>query len=459
MMANGTFTPSATQKRIVIVCIVLACVFSAWLFTACLGQWAFEGFSIGIGICVAGATAILLLTIFFRWLAAQDLFAPWIAFPIAYILWFSIGSLNLFNDPDPPPYRAIALGLACYLAGAWLGKVMWKPAGVVTRAFRQQWPSDRFQSLIIALAFVSLIAYAIIAAQMGIPGFGAEAAERRLDLLHYGKSQFIFLCSAWTVLIFLATRLWIRAPESSNSSKSTLMLMAVISFLILSLGSRGNLFVPVVTIIVARHYLFRKTNLRWAILLGLAVFVVASYFGWARDAMGYGETSLGNLQFNGAGLFYLYFYVHNTVTTLRDVIATIPLSVAYQHGYLSFGALASILPGHHISSDMFFRQILGLNFLGFGQPATLLGPMYGDFGLVGIAAEMFVFGLTYVRMYTWMSEKGSLLSVLVYAWVSQTALFSLFGALLTYAITALVPLSWILISPYLSGRSTAEVAA
>lgn len=187
--------------------------------------------------------------------------------------------------------------------------------------------------------------------------------------------------------------------------------------------------------------------------------MTASYFGWARDAMGYGESSLGNLQFNGQGLFYLYFYVRNTVTTLRDVMATIPHTVPYQGGYLSFGALASILPGHHVSSDMFFRQILGLNFLGFGQPATLLGPMYGDFGLIGIISEMFAFGMIYARVYSWMSQRRSVLAVLIYAWISQTALFSLFGALLTYAITIVIPLGWILLNLCLRTRNIAEATA
>ena len=445
------------QKRIFIVCIVLACVFSAWLFAAFLGPWAFERFSIGAGIAVTSATAICLLTTFFRWLAAQDLFAPWIAFPIAYILWFSIGSFNLFNDPDPPPYGAIALGLACYLAGTWLGKAIWKPAGVAS-GVKEQWSPERFQSLIIALALISLLAYALIAVQMGIPGFGAVAAERRLDLIHYGKSQFIFLCGAWTVLIFLATRLWTRAPESSNSSKATLLAMAFIAALILSLGSRGNLFVPIVTIVIARHYLFRKTNLKWAISIGLLAFVAASYLGWARDAMGYGETSLGNLQFNGAGLFYLYFYVHNTVTTLRDVMATIPLSVPYQHGYLSFGALASILPGHHISSDMFFRQILGLNFLGFGQPATLLGPMYGDFGLAGIAVQMVALGAFCTWAHTWMLRKRTVFTVLMYAWLSQVAIYSIYGALLAYFTDVAIPIAWVLLHVFLRAQQPVKAS-
>lgn len=442
------------QKRIFIVCIVLVFVFSAWLFAACLGPWAFERFSVGAGIAVAGATAVCLLTIFFRWLAAQDLFAPWIAFPIAYILWFSIGSINLFNDPNPPPYEAIALGLICYLAGAWIGKIIWKPGSVTPSAFKEEWSAGRFQSLIIAIAFISLIAYAAIAAQMGIPGFGATAAEKRLDLLHYGKSQFIFLCGAWTVLIFLGTRLWIR--KQGGSSKSILLIMGIVALMVLSLGSRGNLFVPIATIFIARHYLFRKTNLRWAVLLGVVVFVTASYLGWARDAMGYSETSFGDLQFNGAGLFYLYFYVHNTVTTLRDVVATIPHVVPYQNGYLSFGALASILPGHHISSDMFFRQILGLNFLGFGQPATLLGPMYGDFGVAGIAVQMFGLGAFCTWAYSRMLRKVTAFRVLMYAWLTQVVLYSIYGALLAYFTDIAIPLGWALLHVFLRAQPTRE---
>jgi len=144
------------------------------------------------------------------------------------------------------------------------------------------------------------------------------------------------------------------------------------------------------------------------------------------------------------------------VTTLRDIVDIIPKAVPYQQGYLSFGALTSLLPGHHVSSDMFFRQILGLDFVGFGQPATLLGPMYGDFGILGIVLQMTILGFAFTRLYYRMLRKGETITALLYAWTSHAILFSLFGSLFTYFILAAVPVGWLLFGKLLRSPDRAS---
>jgi oligosaccharide repeat unit polymerase len=101
-----------------------------------------------------------------------------------------------------------------------------------------------------------------------------------------------------------------------------------------------------------------------------------------------------------------------------------------------------LLPGHHEMSDMFFKRILDSDFVGGGQPATLLGPLYGDFGLMGIAAGMFLVGVVAAGLHARMLSNPTVFRVLIYAWFMQTILFSLFGALIPYITTVWIPLFW-----------------
>jgi oligosaccharide repeat unit polymerase len=404
---------------------------------------------------VLGLLAIIIL--FFRWLAKQDLFAPWIAFPIAYVSWFAVGSMDVIGDPYPPPYGVIGLGLGCYLVGAWVARAMWRQElSAASTAFLEDWSVHRLRTVLSITAVVALLAYVSIALQVGVPGLHADIGEKRLELLKTGKSQFVFVCAAWTLIVFLAMRLWSSNTSRFDKAKIWFALM-IVSLLVLSLGSRGTLLIPFVTVLVTRHYIRHRTRILHLAALAFCGFTLSSLLGTARESqVGQGVAS-GDLGVDPTSFYSLYFYIRNTVTTLRDVMSEIPQHVPYQHGYLSFGALASLLPGHHESSDMFFRRILGLDFIGFGQPATLLGPMYGDFGISGIAVQMFGLGVFYVWLYFWMLKKPTVLKILIYAWVCQDVLIAIYGSLLNYAIALIVPLGWLVLGklirkPAIPGR-------
>lgn len=450
-------TPS-NSKRLFLLMVCSSAVLGIRLLSACFGPRLFEECGYVVSGVLAVIAAFWILKFAFGWLSAQDLFAPWVAFPIAYVLWFSIGSIDVLGDSRPPPYRVIGLGLVCYLTGMWLSRFSSPHRKCISFAtFRYEWSADRFRLILSVTVAVALLAYLSIALQVGVPALHSDVGEKRLELLRTGKSQFIFVFGAWTVIVFLATRLWTgNQTLVRTASKKIWFALLVASLFVLSLGSRGTLLIPIATIVIARHYLYRKIRVLRALLIGGLMFVAASALGWARDTMAFAETGLKNLEFDASSLYYLYFYVRNSVTTLRDIIEEIPRHVPFQHGYLSLGALASVLPGHHESSDMFFRRVLGLDFLGFGQPATLLGPMYGDFGIPGVVFQMLLLGFCYTRLYSWMLGKPNLIRVLIYAWVSQTVLFSLFGSLFTYFIDLAVPIGWVLLNSFLVTREADE---
>jgi oligosaccharide repeat unit polymerase len=119
---------------------------------------------------------------------------------------------------------------------------------------------------------------------------------------------------------------------------------------------------------------------------------------------------------------------------------------------LTFQPLQILLPGHHLSSDFFFKTVLGSDFEGAGQPATLLGPFYGDFGLFGIVIGMFGFGALSASVYRWMLKRQTVTSVLVYAWLVKIAIFSLFLSVFEFPSDLWIPVCWLLLDRFLRGR-------
>jgi len=405
-------------------------------------------------------------------LDTRDFFSPLIAFPLAYIVWFTFGTVDFVDDPwhvlygmfDPMP-RVIwlysTIGLAGYVAGVVL--VAGRVAGRAEKSFAwfpprpgpklvenrwRRWPSRTGLGILLLLM---LATYGVIVRKIGLPVLSAAAAETRLDVAGVGATQAVFLCSAWTAMAFSlaghAARCW--------SGKAALAGVAVTSVLLLSLGGRGNFFLGFLTLLIAWNYLKRGIRVRTLALAVVALFIAMSAYGFVRDQAFRGTDSVGYLDTMGIPapvqpMVYAFTYIRGGVATFRDVTALIPSEIPYQHGRLTLLPLATLLPGHHDMADMFFKNILGHDFVGLGQPATPLGPLYGDFGPPGIFAGMFGFGLLAGWLYRRMRDQPTVSRVLVYAWVMQTGLLGLFASLFPYISTLFVPLLWLGVDRFFS---------
>ncbi|MGA9389643.1 MAG: O-antigen polymerase [Candidatus Sulfotelmatobacter sp.] len=261
---------------------------------------------------------------------------------------------------------------------------------------------------------------------------------------HVGATQAVFLSSAWTLMVFLlagqAARRW--------SGKVAMTGAAVTSVLLLSLGGRGNFFIGFLTLLIAWNYLKQGIRLQALVLAVVVLYAMMSAYGFVRDQAYRGADSANYLDAAGIPplvqpLVYAFTYIRGGVATFRDLSALIPSEIPYQHGRLTLLPLSTLLPGHHEMADMFFKNILGHDFVGLGQPATPLGPLYGDFGLPGIFGGMFCFGLLVAALYGRMVSQPGVVRVLVYAWVMQTGLVGLFGSLFPYVSNLFVPLLWL----------------
>ncbi len=394
-------------------------------------------------------------------LDSMDLFAPLVAFPILYVCWFACASMVLSDDLDPLPYGYFVLGLVCYLAGAVLARRPVPERAVQnSTAVEDEWVPELFWKAIAGLGILGVIAYVTLIAQMGIPVLSSDVGEIRNEIGSYGISKAIFLSAAWTNFILLSLQLS-RGKLSPKLKRISIASLIIISAALLSLGNRGFLIVPAVSVIAARQHVGKRFKLATLVLVVMVAFVAASMYGYFRDTLlTQGYVSMGQ----GADAYSLVFpvlyagvYMQYSVATFRDVTNVIPSRVPFQHGALSLGALTQLFPGHQESSDMFFKRILGSDFIGGGQPATVLGPLYGDFGVIGIAVGMFLFGVLCSTVYSWMRRRPTILRAAIYGWVAQTALIGVIGFFFTYIVTLWIPLLWLFLDALIRRRGLLDM--
>jgi oligosaccharide repeat unit polymerase len=389
-------------------------------------------------------------------LRGLDMFAPTVAFPLLYVLWFAVGSVDLIEVPaslsfglfEPIPGYVLgyaALGLGAYLAGAALGQ---KQREAKLPECQWNWLEDRFWLVVVALGFLQMASYVYVVAGMGaIPSLSADAGELRLRITQFGGAEAVLFTCTWTLIPLLMMYVWRRNPRGCVKF-SCYAGVAISSLLLVSLGGRSYLFVPLLTTLVARHYAKKRFALGRAAAVAVVLFLCLSFFGYLRDSAmdghEYGEDRMG-ISGSVMPFIYAYFYVRYPVATFRDITEIIPAKVPYQWGQLTFGPLATLLPGHHEQSDMFFKNILGNDFIGAGQPATLLGPLYADAGLFGVVAGLFFAGMLIAWARQWMMAQPGIFRILIYGWLMQTLLFSLFANLFPYITTLWMPLFWMLL--------------
>ena len=392
-----------------------------------------------------------------KWTLLGDFFSPQVAFPVAYIVWFTLGSIDVIELPDSISFGAFApipsrmwvyylVGLIGYLAGLFLLHPRMSSRRE-NSSMRNNWEPSAFWVTTGSLACLTLVSYSALAYMYGIPSLHASAEEIRLNWV--GWTHTAFICSAWLLLILIPVYLWSRRASRKEKIVSVL-LVTIVTLLLLSTAGRTNVLVPFLTILVGLHYLRIHLSLKRMLLVGILALAVLGLYGYSRDFI-FDDSDPG-YWLNEAGVpgwivppLYGVLYVRYSVATFRDIVAAIPLHVPYQAGALTFEPLAHLfLRTTTETSDLFFKGMLGNDFVGGGQPATLLGPLYGDFGATGVFVGMLLFGVAAGWTYARLLRLARPIDVILYAWVLQTGLFGLFAGPFPSNVTLIVPVFCIL---------------
>lgn len=446
------------SKRLFSGLLCLSISLTALFGSSCIGLSALNwSFWVIVGVFNA-LFALRLLRYLGGWLSRQDLFAPWIAFPCAYVIWFGVGSIDVLRVPssisfgafDPIPYEVLlyaGIGLAAYLCGVYLSA---RTGGTlppsVAHAFRLGWDRGKYWLAVLALALVMLGTYAYITAHIGIPILSPDPAQARLLIDSYHWYGTPFLASAYTIVFMLLGKIWVSRRSNGIGALGAAGAVLFISALLVSLGSRSAFFVPALVSLVIVHYLRGPLRVRRLAAVVLILFAFLSAYGYYRDQTA-GDNSRwlenAGVPLSVQPLVYCYLYMRYTTATFRDVTDVIPRQMPYRYGAITAMPFQTILPGHHQMSDWFFKNLLGNDFIGEGQPAGILGPFYADFGVLGVCAGMFLWGVLLTRLYRWMLTRRTLLAVIIFAWATESGLLGLFGGLFPYLDTLLLPLCWV----------------
>ncbi|HEX6879315.1 MAG TPA: O-antigen polymerase [Terriglobales bacterium] len=418
----------------------------------------FELLCLGVYLSVRAVRSVHL------WSVRRDVLSPLAALPFAYIVWYTLGSIDWIEVPstwlfglfDPIPARMwlyYLLGLGGYILGVVLVR---RPAERSACMPAWTWRPARARGVLIGLFLLMTSCWIALVSQFGIPGLNSAASEARLSV--HGPFYFLFVLSGWTLFILTPLHYWSSKAQGSPIWMGLVLL--VTSVLLASLAGRSNIFVPLLTALIVRHYVKTRLNLRSAFIFILVIFLGLSLFGYVRDTS---ESDRALLWMELAGVpkplipaATAAVYVRYSVATFRDVTEMIPEHVPFQHGALTFAPFKTFLPGRQEMSDIFFRNMLGNDFVGVGQPATLLGPLYADFGAPGIFLGMMMFGALLAFSFRRMRAAPTPFQILIYAWILQSGLFGLFATMFPYITTVTLPLLWWVLDRFLRVSAVTE---
>lgn len=407
-------------------------------------------------VCIFTASIILppLTRLIASRLGHLDPFSPSIIFPIAYMLWFVLGSINFIDLPsylESSPFSPIPAWMyglyACGLAGFFCGIVAGGRLAMRSDGVRSPKIDIVKMRRITNLVFIAaLISWALTGLQFGIPLLHTGSANTDRLSLH-GPIYQSFMYLSFTALMFAPIFTWARGGKQRYDWFSTIVIPSVMSLLLISLGGRSGVVCPLITVVIARSY-FKKQQIWKLAVLGAVAFAIFSSIGYYREASSSDYAPVeGLVEYLGVPapvvpVVYTTLYLRYTVAALRDLTQLVPAHRPFQHGAITLLPLTTFLPGHRDMSDVVFKNMLDRDFQGSGLPATILGPLYVDFGWVGVFFGMSLYGLLLSWTYRRMKSQPTVIRIITYAWWLQNTLIGIYCNGFISVLIFLIPIFW-----------------
>lgn len=411
-----------------------------------------------------------------RWTNLRErLYDPAWLFPSVFVPFLLIGSYNfvpvsgvLGVDMQPIPSRQwliYACALAGYLCGCGIASVVPTVRGPSTG--EQACRALNHRTLIVltgASLCVGCAGFLLMVHRGGVPILQHRFGVARVTALGSGFVTLPFYDGCYFAM-FLSTIGWAELPR--RRSWAVLVWLAGLVALA-STGNRGPVLVPLAVLVLASSVRRERPPSLFSLYAGaLAGLSFIALAGTLRDARDFGPGHFAELRAMGVApalvwLWPVYAYMHSPLGMLAFVVRQIPTWTPFQYGGLVLDPLFSILrPGHHHSSDYFFRGLLNASFnTGYGLPATFMATFYADAGLIGVLLGSALMGLWCRLSYLNVRRLRTPYHALQYGWVMQAALLSIYGAFGQYLDTFSTPvvlwLMWRVCRSYGGGRSRTQ---
>lgn len=365
----------------------------------------------------------------YRRVGTLDVFAPDLGFPIAYIVYLFVGSINL---PIQTQFGLVLpwivwfyyiLGLVAYLVGV---RVIRKPTPIMAAVGvrKRFWPEDRFITVVLIVLLVGVGARAVEVMRSGLEIFHADDAGARV----VGARGSLGVLTLFLVAGFEFAFIYLLVKKPRGPAR-----WVIAGFLILVMlngvatTNRTSLLSILLAGVVIFHYVFRRLNFTAVIVAGLLGAAFASALGTFRDVSQWGDAHIEKLENQGFTneTYWLvngYDAVRLPPETFYMTIQQIPAVDHYTYGSTSLASFTEALPGHRPGPSEIVKDTLRLRFVGFGAAATILAPLWFDGGSVGIVIGMFLFGLLSRILHEQVLRSSSYVWILIYGWYVQNAL-------------------------------------
>jgi oligosaccharide repeat unit polymerase len=187
-------------------------------------------------------------------------------------------------------------------------------------------------------------------------------------------------------------------------------------------GSRHTIFIPLTVGVVLFHYLHYRLYLRHFIFLGLIGLIFVGGIGYLRTSTIWEDLDIDYtevLQELGyEGRYPIFDQAHNTIAinfeTFHWLTDTVPDSINYQYGKFTFFPFYSLLPGKQDTLGEWQNNIWNTGFYA-NLTSTFMGPLYVDFGLLGIFLFTFIFSIFITLLYKNMHKHPTMFNILIFA--------------------------------------------
>jgi len=339
--------------------------------------------------------------VFFR--RRIDIFSPMFIFPLAYMFYLGLGSLPVLQDSytiSSGQWMFYLAGLFGFTAGASLPLLMStrsSPAALPVRP--ASWNACRLLTASLVLMGMAVAARIFIYSRTGIPLFTSDPNRIRMAAFNFGavseisiSSEIVFMTAFAGLLLFRKYRL------------AFLGLLVLGLVLAIFTGTRTSLVRQIFPCLILYHYSVRRISLRTlgiVLLISLIFVGMIKFIGFNRL---WGEAEINSLR--ASNYRPVTFWVPYVLRDFKHgpegfarVIQVIPERHDWQHGRLHILPLLMPLPGNQPQPGVVFKRMVGADFVGVGMAATILAPLYADFGPAGIIIGMFLVGFFFQHLY------------------------------------------------------------
>jgi oligosaccharide repeat unit polymerase len=390
-----------------------------------------------------------------------DVFAPDVGFPLAYILYLFIGSINV---PIETQFGIVLpwivwlyyiVGIVAYLIGV---RLIHAPSRelAANNQVKRFWPTERFLTVVTGLFLIGLVARMAVIAKTGVPFFQAEDEFARLQ----GAGGILGVLSLFLDAAFECYLIYVIIKKPRGGQRYVILAVMLL-ILLNSIGTtnRTGLLRIVFAAFVMAHYTIKRFSFSAVLIFGLSAATFASVLGTFRDVSRFGDVHVRTLEKQGFTdqtywLFNGYEAVRLPTETFYMTITQVPRLDSFTYGTTSLASLAEVLPGHRPGPSEIVKNTLRLRFVGFGAAATILAPLWMDGGLLGIVLGMFLIGLISRALHEQMLQSQNYLWVLVYGWFVENAFKAIKDDILPDLGFTLVIVLFVLVSIYATENDT-----